>query len=350
MSRKDKRVKAQRRVAPSQRGNSSPYLLWGAGAVASLVLIGIISFLFYTNGRPAPAATPDNPTPSSTNAPLPTRQLVTGPADYCRRQPGFATTLGFSQQALIGTGQEAGPKGLALFEMGKDGQPSRTYQDPTWDDAGWLGYITLDREGNVFVFPAPRENLVDNPPEKANIVYRVDSTTAQMSGFITVTAAAPSSPENPYGILGMTLDCDTDSLYVTTVAGSTRASEAGKLVQVKMVGPTVAAELPGVDAFGVAVYNWPEGKRLYYGLARTADIYSVALDEAGNFSGQPQYEFSLPDPNFKAWRMRFAQNGDLQVRALEFDFNLKATSERHELAGTFRRDPQTGNWTEVSQG
>ena len=142
--------------------------------------------------------------PTPTAAPLPT-PTVTLPATATRATPAdLDATLPL----------------LAVIDFAADGQPTQVYQDPTWDDAGWLGYVTLDRNGNLFVFPAPRENLVDNSPEKANILYRVDSTSAQMTSVITLTAPAPPSPENPYGLLGTTLDCDTDSLYVTTVAGS----------------------------------------------------------------------------------------------------------------------------------
>jgi hypothetical protein len=72
------------------------------------------------------------------------------------------------------------------------------------------------------------------------------------------------------------------------------------------------------------------------------------LDENGNFVGEPQYELSMLDPNFRAWRIRFEQNGTMTVRGLEFDFNLIATSERREVAYQFRRNTESGGWEEVS--
>ncbi len=326
------------RAAARQRSTT---WLWIGGAVliVSFLAVGIYLTLNESGSGDQSAAT-------VAAVPSATRSLPVGPADYCRGRPGFAQTLGFSPQALVGTSQTE-PMGMAVFELGPDGQPVRTYQDPSWDDAGWLGYVTFDSAGNLYVYPAPRESLVDNPPEKANIVYKVDGVTAQMTSLITLTAAAPNSPENPFGILGMTFDCDLNSLYVSTVAGSARASEVGKIVQIPLDTPSEAATLPNVDVFGLSVYNWPEGKRLYYGLARTPDIYSIALDEAGNFVGEPQYELSMLDPNFRAWRIRFEQNGTMQVRGLQFDFNLIATSERREVAYQFRRNAENGMWEEV---
>ncbi len=324
------------RSAARQRSN--PWLwIGGALLIVAFLALGVYLTLNQSAGGDQPIAT-------ATVAAVPP---PVGPADYCRGQPGFAQTLGFSPQALVSTSQTE-PVGLAVIDIGPNGQPSRTYQDPTWDDAGWLGYVTFDGAGNLYVYPAPRESLTDNPPEKANIVYKVDGVTAQMTSLITLTAAAPNSPENPFGILGMTFDCDLNSLYVSTVAGSARASEVGKIVQVPLNAIGEAATFPDVDAFGLSVYNWPDGKRLYYGLARTPDIYSIGLDENGNFVGEPQYELSMLDPNFRAWRIRFEQNGTMTVRGLEFDFNLIATSERREVAYQFRRNTESGGWEEVS--
>ena len=113
---------------------------------------------------------------------------------------------------------------------------------------------------------------------------------------------------------------------------------------------SAGAAYSGVDAFGLAIFTWPEGKRLYYGLARAADIHSIGLDGNGAFVGEPQYELSLLDPNFKAWRIRFEADGIMQVRGLEFDFNLKATSQRQEVAYRFQRNPQSGAWEVVEAG
>ena len=328
------------RARPTARQRSTAW--WWIGA--AVLIIAFFAVGIYLTLKES--ASGDQAAATVAIAPTEPPPPPVGPADYCRGQPGFAKTLGFSPQALVSTSQTE-PMGMAVIEVGPNGQPSHIYQDPSWDNAGWLGYVTFDRAGNLYLYPAPRESLVDNPPEKANIVYKVDAVTAQMTSLITLTAAAPNSPENPFGILGMTFDCDLNSLYVSTVAGSARTSEVGKIVQVPLEPLSEAAELPNVDVFGLSIYNWPDGKRLYYGLARSPDIYSVGLDEAGNFVGEPQYELSLLDPNFRAWRIRFDEKGVMQVRGLVFDFNLIATSERREVAYQFSRNPELGEWEEV---
>jgi hypothetical protein len=342
MTQTYKSKRAVKGSAPVSRPSS---LNWLWLVVAVVAISGLIAVGLFLRSN----AASESPEPAAATGSVeqqPTRAPVLGPADHCRRQPVFAQAEGFSQEALISTSQQE-PMGLVVFDnIDAQGIPARVFQDPSWDDAGWLGHITLDSSGNVYVFPAPRENLVDNPPERANVLYRVDSTSMQLTPFITVTQAAPPSPENPYGILGAALDCDLNSLFVATVAGSTRADELGKIVRIDLATRQEVTAFANVDVFGVTVYNSAEGKRLYYGLARTPDLYSIALDSNGAFSGEPRYELTMPDTNFKAWRLRFDKEGVLQVRGLEFDFNLKATSERREVSYTFRFNSATNAWEE----
>lgn len=312
------------------------------------------------------AAATESPVPT---APIdPTMTWPLGAADYCRHHPRFARQLGFNERALLTTSAPS-IKGLALIQPAEGNTAEQVYQDPSWDDAGYLGHMTFDPEGNVYVFPSPRVSLVDNPPEEQNTLYRVDTDSAQLSPVITLTADAPISEANPYGIMGTTYDCDTQSLYVATVAGSTATAEIGKIVRIELATATVAAELQGIDPFGLSVLNMagatatetisttasvdqgaqsPVVKRLYFGAARTAEVYSILLDDQGDFVGQPTLELALPNGALKPWRIVWDSNGDMIVRAMPFDFNLMATSERIEVPFRFRRDT-SGLWQFIEE-
>lgn len=332
-------------VTPAARerptNKRSPLLFWLSG-LCLLVVLGVGAFYAWNNGLAAPTPTP--PAATATAVPTPTAlSLTVGPANACRRHPRFAPQMGFSPQAVLAT-NFTDIKGMGLLEPATETAEARFFQDPTWDDAGWLGHLTFDPQGNVYVFPAPRVSLVDNPPERQNTIYRVDTNSAKMTTFITLTAAAPPSPENPFGLMGMTYDCDTDSLYASTVSGSTRAQEVGKLVHIKRTTGEIVGEYTGIDPYGIAIYNHPTGKRLYFGLARASEVNSIALDATGAFVGDPQPEFALPDPTFKAWRIAFDADGALQVRGLEFDYNLIATSDNKEVSYTYRYDATTSTW------
>ena len=327
--------------------------LWFWLLTVALPLVLIAGALYALTPRITADITPSLPTPTAGVAAVATATLKStpvpplGPADYCRKHPRFARALGFDASAYLTT-SATDIKGMAMVQPAAGNNPQRIYQDPTWADAGWLGHMTFDPQGNVFVFPAPRTSLIDNPPAGQNTLYRVDTDSAQLSPLLTITTDFPPSSVNPFGLLGTAYDCDTNSLYAATVAGSTAADERGKLVRIDLVTVAVVAELQGIDPIGVGVNNEASGKRLYFGAARTSDIYSIGLTPNGDFVGQPQVELALPEPTLKGWRIGWQPNGDMLVRATRFDFNLIATSERIDIPFLFRRDAQ-GLWQLLDQ-
>ena len=327
--------------------------LWFWLLTVALPLGLLAGALYALTPRTTADMTPPLPTPTAAVAAVATATLKStpvpplGPADYCRKHPRFARALGFDASAYLTT-SATDIKGMAMVQPAAGNNPQRIYQDPTWDDAGWLGHMTFDPQGNVFVFPAPRTSLIDNPPAGQNTLYRVDTDSAQLSPLLTITTDFPSSSVNPFGLLGTAYDCDTNSLYAATVAGSTAAAERGKLVRIDLATVAVVAELQGIDPFGLTVNNEASGKRLYFGAARTSDLYSIGLTPTGDFVGQPQLELALPEPTLKGWRIGWQPNGDMLVRATPFDFNLIATSERIDIPFLFRRDAQ-GLWQLVKE-
>lgn len=275
-------------------------------------------------------------------------EFAFGAVMHCRTVPAFAKALGYTESSVLDT--LGNTKGLVLYDppASAGAQPARVYRHPTWDMAGYLGPLTSDRSGNVYVAPAPRVSLYDNSPAKQNTLYKVDADTGAMAEFITLPAAAPPSPENPYGVLGLTYDCDTHSLYAASVAGSTRAQVLGRIYQVGLRTGTVGARFDRTDAFGLAVFNGASGKRLYFGSARSSEVRSVALASDGRFTGKARLAVSLvgwgASGDDKARRIIFDRNNVMVVRGMEFEFNLIATSERKQTDYRLSYDPGTDGW------
>lgn len=263
----------------------------------------------------------------------------------CRAMPAFVQAQGFGGQAALSTSEQR-YTGLVLIE-GAGTENPRVYQHPSWSSAGHLAPIQLDRRGNVFVVPAPQINVLENPAAEQNAVYRVDGASGEMARYVELPAAAPPSDQNPFGALGLAYDCDTDSLYASSVAGSTRRDEVGRIFRVDAQSPKVLTQRDGVDAMGVGVFNGRDGKRLYYGLARAPEIWSIALDAAGDFTGEPRLELSLeglgPRGDDKARRIRF-DGTELTVHAIEFNFNLVAPTEKQETLYRFGYDAADDRW------
>lgn len=328
--------------------------LWPTvGLLAAVVLIGGIVFFFRDGTPPGPTTLPAGAVDAATATPtapvaLRPADAPPGMVDYCKRSPKFRDSLGFSTRAALST-IEQGVKGASMVEFAANGQPLHSYQDPSWDDAGYLGHVVLDRGGNVYTFPAPYVSLIDNPPDLQNIVYRIDSTTAAMTRFYTLTATAPPTAANPFGIMGLAYDCDTESLYLASVAGSTRDQTLGQIVRLDLATREVRFRYEGVDAFGIGLYIGPTGKRLYYGLARAPEIYSIGVDERGDLLADVKLEITLPDATLKARRIVFGTDGTLQVRSRPFDFNLIVTSDRPEVVYNYRFDTASQSWQLVQQ-
>jgi hypothetical protein len=308
-----------------------------------LIVIGGAAVAVWQSGR-APAALP-TPVPTVTPTPGPI-----GGVDGCRAGPRFQNGLNLSKQAALATSL-TNVKGLAILDpAGSNGQGS-IYQHETWDDAGFLGPFITDRHGDIYTAPTPLVSLVDNPPELQNRIYRVDSDSQVMAKFLELPSAQPSSGANPFGVVGLAYDCETESLYATSLAGSTAGQEAGRIFHIDLKTQQVLDQLEGVDAIGVGVFNGAGGKRLYFGTARTPAVRSIALDAQGNFVGEPRDEFSFARQvvggRRTVRRIRFLPSGEMTLNAMDFNYSLQVASKRQEDVLTYRYDPATDRWTFV---
>ncbi len=269
----------------------------------------------------------------------------TGSVTYCLAGPSFTTELGFKNPA-IDTSQVLAT-GLVIRELDDS---SRFYQHETWDDAGHVGPFAYDSAGTIYVGPTPLASLQTNPTAEQNWIYAVDSQTAVMSKYLELPWPGPPNSGNPYGVAGLTYDCDTNSLYATSIAGSTAQEELGGIYQIDLNTDEIVSQFTGHDAIGIGIFNGTEGKRLYFGLARSPEVFSIGLDAAtGHFYGEPRLEFSLaaqPGGSFdNGHRIQFTQNGRMLVKGVEFSFSLQVASDPQRNIYTFQHEPADDSWT-----
>lgn len=311
-------------------------------AIGLAVLLLIVGVAVWVGTRARPEGPRGEPTAAPTVA-----AVAIGPVDGCRAGPRFQSALGLGPRAALVTAL-TDVKGLAVLDPDGNEGRGRVYQHATWDDAGFLGPFITDRHGHIYTAPVPLVSLVDNPPEQQNRIYRVDSDTQQMALYVELPWAQPPSGANPFGVVGLAYDCETESLYASSLAGSTAREEVGRLFRVDLTTGQVAAHYDGVDAMGVAVFNGADGKRLYYGLARRPEVWSVGLDAAGNFVGEPRLEFSyaqhVAGGRRTARRIRF-QGGDTMVlNLMDFNYTLQVAGQRREDLLFYRYDPAAARW------
>ena len=277
----------------------------------------------------------------------PIQSLRQGSADYCKKYPDFVETMHLQKPISIDLSQRL-KKGLVMITGGRE---RKVFQLPSWQDAGYLGPYALDEMGNLYVAPIPFVSIDEYDPENQNVIYKVDTKSGVMKAFLEMPKARSPHANNPYNILGLAYDCDTKSLYVSSVTGSSYDDEVGRVYQVDVAQKKVVDRLDQTDVIGLGIYNFEHQKKLYMGMARVPEIRSISLDEKGHFIQSPQLEFSLnelPGGSYdKCHRIRFFGNNTMELKGIEFNYSLHAESKVQRNIYTFKLDHSTGQWTFV---
>ena len=330
--------------------SSSNLVLW---AVGTLVLVGLIALVVWLSRQPTlVAAAEPTPTPPPTATPVavlekPDPAIASGTVDTCRKLPEFRKAVGFESQSAVLSTQERTVMGMIMYDPSNPNIPP--YQHPSWTQAGYLGHVAIVNTGDIFVYPAPRVSLIENPPDKQNILYRVDNATGEMKPWMELPSTAAPSTENPFGLMGLAYDCETNTLYASSVAGSTRQQELGRIYRISLSEAKVLSTYDNVDAFGINIFKGSTGKRLYFASARTAEVRSVALNWQGEFAGNERVEVSLaglgPVGDDRGRRIRWERNGDLLITGIEFRYNLVAQSEVRQTDYRFTYDINKDTWS-----
>ena len=269
----------------------------------------------------------------------------------CKQQPAFLKKIGFDPARSAFTTNEKRLNGISIIQFNKPGDTSnggrKLYRDSNWTKYGNMGPIQIDQQGNCFVAPVPVINLIDNPIALQNIVYKIDGNTGVMNSFVSLPVLDTLGVTNPYGIMGFAYLCETTTLYVSTVQGSTRTNERGILYAINVAGEIID-KIENIDAFGIGIAYVNDARKLFIGSARTPDIFEISLDEKGKFIGTKKPITTIanlgPRGDDKARKIRFDRNGNMEIYALEFNYNLTAPTEKQETKYLFSWNEEEKKW------
>ncbi len=235
------------------------------------------------------------------------QELKPGGVYGCAGMPQFIRSTGLQQPVAIDTSISRLP-GVVLREL--RGQ-QRVYQKESWKTTGHVGSTVRDAQGSIYAVPIPSVALDTNPLSKRNTVYRIRSDSGELETFVGLPLPENESQRNPFGAVGLALDCETNSLYVSSVAGSSATEVAGAIYQLDLATGKILDTWEGVDALGIAIYNSASGKKLYYGDARSSSLYTLDLKMNGRFSKGQASRYALSLLGLK--------NGDsTQIRKIRF--------------------------------
>jgi hypothetical protein len=277
----------------------------------------------------------------------------------CKARPQFISKIkdfDVSRSAVSTT--ELNHAGLVIIEMEQPQNPNskrtKTYIHETWKMSGHAGPFTIDQYGNIYLVPAPKVNVLENPMKDQNKIFMVNSATGIMTELMNLPHLGPdlvNNPQNPFGLVGIYYDCQDYSIFASSLYGSLTNEENGMIYHIDPVNKKVISSKKGIDAFGIITYQMGPEKRLLYGSARTGDVYSIKINQTGVFEGTPRKEFTVDGLGVrgddKVRKFRILNNGDLKVYGLEFYYNLTAPTEKPESEYVFRYIESTRTWQQI---
>lgn len=269
-----------------------------------------------------------------------------GLTNSCRKVPEFVSSLKMRIPSL--DSRQLGVMGLVIRDQS---QKNKVWQHESWHQSAYIGSFDRDQKGNIYVFPTPYVSLNKNPPKDQNQIYIIDAKTAEMRLFMKLPAESLPDSRNPFGVMGLYYDCDSNSLYVSTLAGSQPFYEKGAIYQIDLKTKTILSKLSNVDAIGLGTFNSSGGKRLYFGSARNSGLYYVNLNQKGNFSGEKHYESSLAQirggDSTVIKKISFFKRKKqylMVLKEMEFGFRLLAENNLRKKKYIFEWNKKDNKW------
>jgi hypothetical protein len=270
--------------------------------------------------------------------------------ESCRKPAAFISKIGFNPLKSAFTSSDNRIKGIVLIEAGNSLNDTliRKWQEPSWAQYGHMGPITTDENGNAFTAPIPFVNNLENTLATIHQIFKINQQTGKMEPFIKLPKIDSIAGINAFGILGLYYDCHGKKLYVSSVGGSTQDDEKGSIYVIDPINGDILDQLKGYDAMGLFVGGITGQKALFFGHARSSEIFSIELSKEGKFIGKAKKELSLdglgPRGMDKARRIRFDKFGNLLIHGIEFNYNLSAQTEKLESLYKFGYNITENKW------
>jgi hypothetical protein len=274
----------------------------------------------------------------------------------CRTLAPFVKDLGFDMTRSGITTTEPSVMGVVLIQYPKnraDSADRKMYQDRSWSQYGWMGTIISDIDGNNYTAPLPNENSTVKPLNEINKIYKIDGETGNMAVLTELPKPDSVAGVYPFGVLDIYYDCHGKKLYASSVAGSTKHKEKGVVYVIDPENGDVVDKLEGHDATAIFVGGITGEKRLFFGSARSSDIYSIELTREGKFKGDIRKEFSIEKlgdtGNDRARRIHFNEDGNMMIFASDFNYIPRIEKEEEQTLYQFTYDKSAKKWI-VLQG
>lgn len=274
----------------------------------------------------------------------------------CAAPPKFMQNRGFTPGRAALSTSEKRQMGLVLLEIGNStdqnaAKKSKQYQHPSWDDQGYLSSITRDRNGHIYVAPKPNVNMLYTKRENLNTIFRIHTSEEKLQAFQSLPGAVKINNENPFGILGLIYDCNTNHLLVSTINGSNEQEENGKVYAVDTDTKKVIPLVNHLDVLGLNIVQVDDEILLLLGSARESVIFGLPIDLNFRILGPAKPIISLeglgPRGDDRARKIE-AFNGKLIIHGTPFYYNLSAPSISQQTKYSFLFERSEKSWRLIS--
>lgn len=176
--------------------------------------------------------------------------------------------------------------GLNLLIRNANNEIIETIQDESWKIGGVLGNFVFDANSNIYLVPTPSINTLRNKENKRNTVYKVDATTGKMEEYIDIKANTDDYKQNPFGLMGIAINCQTKTMYLSSVSGSNPQTEKGAVFSVNLQSKEQKKILENKDIYGIGV------TKTHLLLAPVGEPVILSLEQA-NTNQKPKTEFRI---------------------------------------------------------
>ena len=279
---------------------------------------------------------------------LQAQELV--PLSDCKGSPYFVTKLSPPGMKTYLSTIEKYKIGLYVVEQfPKDPKSPQKFSYPSWKDGGTLGSFVIAPTGHVYVCPTPYINNYFNPPCKQNILYRIHSNTGEMKPVFQFYG---DSVCTDFGLMGISYDCESDLLFVSSIKGSDRNQVKGKIYSLLCTQDDqyqLIDSLCGIDAIGLSLVKVEGVKKLFFGDLRDNCISSIELNKNGKFISKPTQEIRLDDDRFmveyKAKKISFSQENTIKINLIPFDYNFSVPGSDRTSFVEYRYNKGQKNWS-----
>jgi hypothetical protein len=244
--------------------------------------------------------------------------------------------------------------GLYLQQINSKGELVNRFKEDSWKIGGTLGSFTFDKNKNLYLVPTPIIYIGNNPKQERQSIFKVDSETGVMTKWMDIEVPEEikkvddnSYLYNTYGNIGITGDCKTNKLYVSSVQGSDKDKMRGRVYEVDINTMRSEAIITDMDCYGIyKVEDSSRGTYLLFGNTRES---SMGLYDFGSKKIKNQ-ELVINNPNvlkadYRVKKIRL--KGDtFEIGLYPFDYTLATSGEN--LNAKLNYQYKDGKWAMVN--